>query len=494
MPPRIRPSEALAGGSINAVNGLSQSLAWAIALAVAIPLLSVALTETALRLHRRGLPLAHSVVLARDLLLPAIGCLAILLYVVGWTDESLPVRIVKTAMWLFVTHTALSFLSAVMFGSAREGTWQAKMPRLFIDMARGLIVMISLGVILSAVWGQNLGQLAAALGVGSLVLGLALQEPVGNLFSGIMVMMERPVGIDDWIEVGGDTGTVVESNWRSVHLRTSTQDLVVVPHTVLAKTSFINFSRPNRIHIVSVKIHFSAEDAPNRVSAMLLESAGRTPGVLSDPPPKVRLADFQESCNEYEVLLPVSDFGQSKDIAAEYRTLVWYTSHRDRLTMPYAAQRQSVPREPSSVEVVHEGLSRDALKAFPHMGLAGASLPQAISSGTVRNYAKGERIVEEGRRLFGVHLIIRGTLRLSARNAAGLDVDIALLERGEFFGEKSLFSNAPSEVTITAVEDVELLVLGSDSVHALIEQTPNLARQIEVVMEARREAIRRARS
>ena len=73
-------------------------------------------------------------------------------------------------------------------------------------------------------------------------------------------------------------------------------------------------------------------------------------------------------------------------------------------------------------------------------------------------------------------------------------MEIARLERGEFFGEKSILASAPSDATVTELEDLELLVLESDAVHALIEQTPYLSQQIGGVMEARRRAWQKNRT
>jgi CRP-like cAMP-binding protein len=83
--------------------------------------------------------------------------------------------------------------------------------------------------------------------------------------------------------------------------------------------------------------------------------------------------------------------------------------------------------------------------------------------------------VKEGQRLIGLHLIVLGRVALSTRNPAGHEVEIAKLEHGESFGEKSLLATAPSDSTVTALEDLELLVLDSESAHALIEQTPYLS-------------------
>jgi small-conductance mechanosensitive channel len=470
-------------------DSFSGAFVWAIALAIGFPVISVVLAEIAHQLSRGGQALAKPVGAVLNLVLPALATLVLLTKVIGWNFSATSVRVLETVLWLFVINAALSFLNAILFARAKEGTWQAKMPRLFIDITRGFIVLVCLAIALSTVWEQNLGHLIAALGVGSLVLGLALQEPVGNLFSGIMLMMERPVGIGDWIRVGDNSGTIVESNWRSVHLRTDDNDLVVVPNSDLAKLSFVNFTRPSPLHFEWVVLNFSCDDAPNKVKPVLIEAARRTNGVLANPTPKVRLSAFADSSIQYEVRLAVTDYAGLKDITEEFRTLVWYAARREGLTMPYPIYTHLVIPQTEETDE-RPALSRDDLEAFPHLGLTGADVSKNVSWNSLRKYAQGEELVKEGQKLPGLHMILRGRVALSARDATGANVEIAQLERGEFFGEKSLLAAAaPSDATVTALEDLELLVLEIDSVRALIEQSPYLSQKIGGVMEARRKAL-----
>jgi small-conductance mechanosensitive channel len=471
-----------------------RALLWGIGLAAAFPLLSILLAEVTLRLRRGNHASAAPVVLIHDLILPAMATLVLMVRVIGWGRPSTPVRVVETVVWLFVITTALSFINALMFRNAKQGSWRAKMPRLFIDMARVVIVLVCLAIILSAVWKQDLGKLVAALGVGSLVLGLALQEPLGNLFSGIMLMMERPVGIGDWVKVGDNLGAVIETNWRSVHLRTRDGDLVVMPNSMLAKGSFVNYGRASPLHSESVMLRFSCDDPPNKVKLVLLDAATRTQGVIEGPGMKVRLHHFGDSSIEYEVKLPMIDFGRLKDIVEEFRTLVWYAAKRDGLTMPYPIHTHIVvPR--SKLEAAEQApLPVEMMEAFAHLGLAGAVGPQTVSRSAVKHYARGEQVAKEGQRLAGLHLIVRGRVALSARNASGQQVEIARLERGEFFGEKSLQANSPSEATVTALEDLEVVVLEGDVAQSLVERTPYLSRQISDVLESRRKALHTARA
>ena len=98
----------------------------------------------------------------------------------------------------------------LVFENAAKESWRSRAPKLFQDLIRLLLVVIGAAIVLSVVWRQDLGGLIAALGVGSIVLGLALQETLGNLMSGIALFFERPFSVGDWISVGGKSGQVVQ--------------------------------------------------------------------------------------------------------------------------------------------------------------------------------------------------------------------------------------------------------------------------------------------
>lgn len=137
----------------------------------------------------------------------------------------------------------------------------------------------------------------------------------------------------------------------------------------------------------------------------------------------------------------------------------------------------------------------DALRAFPQLGLARPeALGGALTREAVKQYARGERIVGEGEFFAGLHLLLSGQLALSIRDASGQEKEVGRLARGEYFGEKVLLSGSTSEVTVTALNDVEILVIEGANLEALLDQTPRAVREIGNVMEARRRTIRKAQS
>ena len=175
---------------------------WAFIIMIAFPAAMIVLGEAIVQCRRRGKAIASTLAILRNLVLP---CLAVYLLLgrVAEIDPAHPtLRIALTALYIALIHAALSFLNVVIFAEAAEGSWQSRVPKLLLDLIRGLFVLAGAAVVLSTVWNINLNSLAAAFGVGSLVLGLALQGPLGSIFAGIVLLIGRPFRLGDTIRFG----------------------------------------------------------------------------------------------------------------------------------------------------------------------------------------------------------------------------------------------------------------------------------------------------
>src|SRR6202012_2698484 len=98
-------------------------------------------------------------------------------------------------------------------------------------------------LIFSYVWGVRVAGLFTALGVTSVVIGLMLQNSVGQIVSGLFMLFEQPFRIGDWLETPSARGRIVEANWRAVHIRTD-RGFQIPPNSALAAISFTHISRP----------------------------------------------------------------------------------------------------------------------------------------------------------------------------------------------------------------------------------------------------------
>ena len=210
----------------------------------------------------------------RNYILPLGALLLLLVEATEVSAEATPVRIVATVLGFVVLMLVLSGLNATLFQGAPDGSWRKRMPSIFLDVARFVVIAVGLAVIFSYIWGANVGGLFTALGVTSIVLGLTLQNSVGQIISGLLLLFEQPFQLGDWLDTPAASGRVVEVNWRATHIETG-GGLQIMPNSVLAGASFTNLSRPGGAHSITVTTVFDASDPPDEVCAMLTQGRRR---------------------------------------------------------------------------------------------------------------------------------------------------------------------------------------------------------------------------
>lgn len=249
---------------------------WAIGVAVGLPVLVVTLTEVQHTLAHRHSPLIRPITLIRNYILPLGALLLLLVKGSDVSPDATPVRVISTGLAFVVLILLLSGLNVTLFHGAPEGSWRNRIPTIFLDVARFVLIALGLALILSYIWGANVGGLFTALGVTSIVLGLALQNSVGQVISGLLLLFEQPFELGDWIDTPSARGRVVEVNWRATHIDTGS-GLQVMPNSVLAGASFTNLSRPAGAFATSVTTTFATDDPPDEVCAMLVRVAATLP-------------------------------------------------------------------------------------------------------------------------------------------------------------------------------------------------------------------------
>lgn len=467
------------------------SFLWGLSLIIIFPLLTVVLGEITTTLKERYPYVAATVQIIRNLVLPSIAIFILLNKVLEISVDSTSVQIVQTIVGVCTIHALLTLLNGLLFGSAKAGTWQANTPRLFRDLIRFFLILISTAIVLSVVWKADLGGLITALGVSSVVIGLALQDTLGNLFSGIALLFERPFSVGDWLDLNGTKGKVVEINWRSVHLLTRELELLVIPNAILSKEIIRNYHLPQKLHVEPVDIGFSYDDPPNKVKRVLKEAALATKGVLKKPEPVIFTITYNDSSIDYRIRLFLADYDKVPQIRDEFISRIWYAANRNNLNIPFPIRTvyHQSPVKDREAERLQKFVQY--LKTFPSfIYLEDDELEKLVQDASLKYFGIGEAAIARETIQRNIYLIIAGVAKISVLNNYGKETEIARISRGEFFGEMSLVSSNSGSILVTAIEDLEVLVLKTETVQDILDNVPRLSREIGEVIETRRRAIR----
>ncbi|MBD2090052.1 mechanosensitive ion channel [Microcoleus sp. FACHB-1515] len=164
--------------------------------------------------------------------------------------------------------------------------------------------LITIGtLIVLQIWGLDISSLtilASALGVG---IGFGFQDIAKNFGSGLVLIVERPIQIGDFIEIANFKGTVERIGGRSTEIRTLDHVSIIVPNSRFLEEEVINWSHRNpisRLHL-PVGVAFSAD--PQTVRSALIEAAQSHPEVLKNPAPQVFFTGFGESALNFDLLV-----------------------------------------------------------------------------------------------------------------------------------------------------------------------------------------------
>ena len=184
--------------------------------------------------------------------------------------------------------------------------------RLFADLASGLIYVLAFVGIVGTVFKEPVSTLLATSGVLAIVLGLALQNTLGDVFAGLAINIERPFGAGDWITLADQvSGQVMQVNWRATRLRTWSHDMIVVPNSVASRSIVTNHSRPKGPHRCIVRLRVDVAIAPARVLKTLTAAATSSPDVAHGTVPLAYACAITDSLVDYELAFAVESFAST---------------------------------------------------------------------------------------------------------------------------------------------------------------------------------------
>ena len=472
-------------------------LYWGIALLVGLPVLVIALGELAQGLRGSHLSyLARPLDLFRNSALFLMFTTVLLRKVVALPDTHLLVMVVDTAFWISVLNASLALVNALLFEGTSDPA-SARAPKLLIDLGRVFLVLIGAALIVSYVWKVDLTGLFAALGVGSVVIGLALQDTLGNVFSGVTMLSSSTFRIGSWIKIGDIEGQVRSVSWRSIALATSSGDLIEIPNSQIAKDKLRVLGGDKGWLSVGVELKVDYAHPPEKVMGVLHEAALATEILLKAPPPVLLVKEYEEGGILYRVVLYVDDFTRCGRARSEFLANLWYIGARAGLDFDLSAQTSSpltivmpADAETAAVPPTHQASSRDLVGEVMALGTfqrPKAALQPLLAGAVVERYRKGEVLMAPGHRGQAAFVVLSGSAQAFHRRAEA-EALLWTYADGDLVLFKAFFRGGDAPFTVRCASDVEAIRIPIPALEAAISQDPHIAQQVEQLLTTRDEA------
>ena len=403
----------------------------------------------------------------------------------GQTAYHLTQSLVSVALWMSVALAVVRALNEFVFFLFRKRKGY-EAPSLMRDLFSLVCTVSALALIL---WlhfpNLSFGALLSGSALLGVILGLALQDTLGNLFSGISLHADKPFQVGDVITVGKFTGVVMAITWRAVKIKTFQNHIVLVSNSIVAKESIEVCPRDNQNARI---VFFSAayNDSPVKVIHAVREAIRECENVLRYMTPIVRIRNLGESSVDYEVKYWLSDYARYNDTDALVRQRIWYAFQRNKLTFAFPTrtifmEHYGLRDGDHDAETLAERLS--AVDIFAPLNSDELSALALDAKGHV--FAPGELIIRAGDNGSSMFVVHRGSVDVRV-DSNGTQRTIKRLSEGDFFGEMALFTGEPRTASVFAAEETEVLEIGHDAMKNLFATNPELVESLSHTIQERR--------
>jgi CRP-like cAMP-binding protein len=327
--------------------------------------------------------------------------------------------------------------------------------------------------------------LLIAPGVAAVVLGLAMQDLLGNIIAGIALQLGKSFHHGEWLFIENRYAEVIEINWRATRLLTNDDISIEVPNREIARQTIINLNRPQRTAAMRIPISLDYAAPPTRVKEVLLQATLNARGVSTAFNPKVFLKNFGDSGIEYEIKFWLDSYNSYNDVCDAIRTNVWYALQRHGIRIPFPTRTVQLERTGRDKPADLQTAARLILRQQPlFQCLSDDQLESMLPRAQAVHFGKGEKLINQGANGDSMFILINGQAQVVVeRNGAPMEV--ARLSSGDCFGEMSLLTGERRSATVVASTDCQVVEIGKPVLASCLRDQPELLAKLSELLASR---------
>ena len=386
-------------------------------------------------------------------------------------------RVLKIVWWLWAAWFVVGLLRAFVIVERlpRES-------RLIQDLLAGLTYLSAFFAIAAYVLELPVQGLLATSGVLAIILGLALQSTLSDLFSGIVLNFSRPYLPGDWVNFeGAGAGKVIEMNWRATHVLTERRDLTIVPNSTIAKSRITNVSSPSTVHGITVTVQLDPGTQPDVGREAIEHAILNCQSISTTPSPSVAVKAITGSYTEFEVTFFVEGLDQATATRNELFDLIYRHAVAAGVRLAPAPNQ---PIAPATVGAeVKSGRNPEAL--IDLVAIFRSLTPQERKSIASRlKYASHDigTLVRAGEALHSLFIIAEGVVTAIREPE---EVELGRMGPGDHYGEISMLNDEGTPVRLDALVPVVTYELTKAELAPILKARPEVARELSRVLALR---------
>jgi small-conductance mechanosensitive channel/CRP-like cAMP-binding protein len=381
--------------------------------------------------------------------------------------------LLKIAWWFWTAWFLVGVLRAfvVFQHSPREA-------KLLQDLLAGLIYLAAVFATITYVFNLPIQGLLATSGVVAIILGLALQSTLGDVFSGIVLSFSRPYRPGDWISIeGGTDGRVIELNWRATYILTARRDLAILPNSTIAKSKIVNVSSPSGLHGATVTVQVDSQTPPSRCSEVLEHALRNSRLIVTTPAPTITIKTINATYAEFEIAFFVEELAST--VKAQNELFDFIYRHLAAADIDLASSQNGSDRAAADEGRRKNRSSAERLLDLVDIFATFAPEERAAIAAKLkrRSYDEGETLVEPGTVLQSLFIIGSGVVSFTHEGIEG-EMELLRLGPGDHFGEIGMLTGAGATARISALVPTTVYELAKADLTPILEARPPVAQEL----------------
>ncbi|CAN5842760.1 mechanosensitive ion channel family protein [soil metagenome] len=400
--------------------------------------------------------------------------------------------IARIILWFILVISVIRFFNFLIFSRALRKTNSYELTTLIRNVVVILIYIIAFFIIFQSQYPKvQLAPLFTGSTIIGIVVGLALQDTLGNLFSGLALQADQPFQIGDVISIPNKGTGVIESiTWRGVKIRTFQNKLLVIGNSILGKET-VEVAPKNNLNARLVFFNTLYSDSPTKTIQVIREAVRQVENVSTKIRPIVRIRNLGDNGIDWEIKYWLDDYSKYNTTDALVRQRIWYAFRRENINFAYPTRTLYMEKsEPEETVVESENTIYERIKNVDIFApLSEEETEKLTDAAHLRVFAPDEAIVQKDQPGGSMFVIHKGSVVIETVDEQGEKQIVGTLREGDFFGEMGLLTGEPRSATVVAKEETQVLQIGKFCLKPILDNNPGLIKTLSRIIEERRELL-----
>jgi branched-chain amino acid transport system substrate-binding protein len=359
-------------------------------------------------------------------------------------------------------------------------------PKILQNFLAFLVYLLAFFGIVAYVFDQKLTSLLATSGMVAMIIGLAIQVNIANIFSGIAINLEHPFRINDWVKIGDEfSGKVVDITWRTIKIKKRDGSLLSLPNSIASESPIHNYNHPNRFFWNRIEIFVDPKHNPEKIKSILMNAVLSVNGIVKSVDPTIRF-----ELNEWAAVFIIFYCMDDYDLKFYYRSQVFEQAwiHLGRSGVRPAVQRQELylydgPEDRSEEDARRPITLLNEIDLFTYLD---DEMKENLSKRmNLHHFQANDIVFKQGDKGDSLFIIREGVVGVWIKMEDGDAIEVARLGAGSFFGEMALLTGEPRTASIITKTESYLYEITKKDFAPIIECSPQTVQKLSMELTQR---------